>query len=344
LNLSSRKFSSAGNNFTETKRGWPQGRTVQKECVMRHIFAAAICLMSAALAFAQYPSTTSTAANAPTPPSGAASGAITIEDCDVRLDEEALVPAQEAGVIMKINIREGVQVPLNAQLAQIDDAQAQKQKKNAMAEFNGAQEKANSDIDIRFAAAASEVAKYDYQKSQQANEKNAGSISPVEMKEKEFAWKKADLAIEQARKQHIVDGYTADAKKAETELADEAIRRRQINAPIDGEVQHLSVHLGEWVKPGDTVVRLIRMDRLRVEGYLDKDNYSPADVADHAVTVQVAFANGRKVQFPGKIVFVDPEVQGRHEYEVRAEVDNRQENGHWLLRPGMAASMTIQLK
>src|SRR5262249_14164759 len=117
-----------------------------------------------------------------------------------------------------------------------------------------------------------------------------------------------------------------------------------IIAPIEGVVQKIYAHMGEWVKPGDTVVRIIRMDRLRVEGYLDKDKLSPVDVADRPVSVQVVLANGRKVQFPGKIVFVDPEIQGDHDYEVRAEVENRKENGHWLLRPGLPATMTIQLK
>jgi macrolide-specific efflux system membrane fusion protein len=310
----------------------------------KFILALVVCLSLACFALAQRLPAMTTAANSLPPPSGAQAGTIKVEHCEVKLDEEAQVPAQEAGVIMKLGVREGEQIPLNGLMAQIDDMQAQKQRKNAFAEFSGAQEKSKSDIDVRFATAAAEVAKYDFQKSQLANSKAPGSVSDVEMKEKEFAWKKADLAIEQARKQHLVDGFTSDAKQAEVELADESIHRRQINAPIDGVVQKIYAHLGEWVKPGDTVVRLIRMDRLRVAGYLDKDYYSPGEVVDKPVIVEAVLANGRKVQFPGKVVFVDPEVQGEHEYEVRAEVDNRKENGQWLLRPGLSASMTIQLK
>jgi macrolide-specific efflux system membrane fusion protein len=308
------------------------------------ILSAAVCLGLASIAWAQRPAASATAANSPSAPGGAQTGAIDVDHCEVKIDEEAQVPAQEAGVLMKIYVHEGDQIALNEQLAQIDDMQSQKQKKNAQAEFSGAAEKANSDIDVRYASAAYEVAKFEYIRCQEANRKTPLAFSDVEMKEKEFAANKANLAIEQAGKQHIVDGFTADAKQAELELADESIKRRQITAPIDGVVQRIYAHLGEWVKPGDTVVRLIRMDRLRVEGYLDKDNYSPGDVADHPVIVQAVLANGRKVQFPGKIVFVDPEIQGEHEYEVRAEVDNRKENGHWLLRPGLPATMTIQSK
>lgn len=308
------------------------------------IFSLVGCLLVAATAFGQRPPAMTTAANTPSPSVATQSGTISVDHCEVKLDEEAQVPAQEAGVLTKINVHEGDQVHVDFPMAQIDDNQARMQKKNAVAEFSGAQEKAKSDIDVRYAGQAAEVAKFDYLKSKQANDKSAGSVSDVEMKEKEFAWKKAELAIEQARKQHIVDGYTAEGKQAEVELADEAIRRRQIAAPIEGVVQKIYAHLGEWVKPGDTVIRLIRMDRLRVEGYLDKDKYSPAEVAERPVIVESVLANGRKVQFPGKIVFVDPEIQGEHEYEVRAEVDNKQENGHWLLRPGLPATMTIQTR
>jgi hypothetical protein len=37
-------------------------------------------------------------------------------------------------------------------------------------------------------------------------------------------------------------------------------------------------------------------------------------------------------------------VQAGNKYRVRAEVANRSEHGHPILRPGMGATMTIQLK
>ncbi|HZZ28741.1 MAG TPA: HlyD family efflux transporter periplasmic adaptor subunit [Pirellulales bacterium] len=310
------------------------------------VLTVSACLALAALAWAQRPAASTTASNAPPASSGATSqpGTVTLDHSEVRLDEEAQVPAQEAGVLMKIEVHEGDQVPLNTLLAQIDDAQVQKQLKNATAEYNGAAEKSNSDIDVRYATAAYEVAKFEYLRCLEANKKQPLAFSDVEMAEKKFAADKANLAIEQAGKQHIVDGYTSEAKEAEVDLAKEAIKRRKITSPIEGVVQQVYAHLGEWVKPGDAVVRVIRMDRLRVEGYLDKDKFSPGEIADHPVVVQAELTNGRKVQFPGKIVFVDPEVRGETEYTVRATVDNRKENGQWLLRPGMPAAMTIQLK
>jgi multidrug efflux pump subunit AcrA (membrane-fusion protein) len=307
------------------------------------ILTPVVCLSLTVMAWAQRAPLSAPPAN---PAPGAASAtpaSVTIDHCEVRLDQEAQVPAQEAGVLTKITVREGDQVQLNAPLALIDDAQVQKQRKNALAEYNGAAAKANSDIDVRYATAAYEVAKFEYLRCQDANKKTPLAFSDVEMAEKKFAADKANLAIEQADKQHVVDGFTGEAKQAELELADESLKRRQITSPVEGVVQRIYAHLGEWVKPGDTVVRVICMDHLRVEGRLDTDKYSPGDVVDHPVVVQVQLANGRQVQVPGKVVYVDPEIHG-DQYDVRAEVDNRKEGGQWLLRPGSTATMTIQLK
>ena len=54
-------------------------------------------------------------------------------------------------------------------------------------------------------------------------------------------------------------------------------------------------------------------------------------------------ASGRAARFNGAVVFISPLVQAGNKYRVRAEVENRTENGHPLLRPGMSATMTIPL-
>ena len=55
------------------------------------------------------------------------------------------------------------------------------------------------------------------------------------------------------------------------------------------------------------------------------------ELADGQVTVSVARQRGRTAQFTGKVVFVNPIIEANGNYRVWAEVDNRQENGHWLL-------------
>ena len=213
-----------------------------------------LCFFIAGVALAQR-----TAAPQPT--------TVTLENCRVDLVKigDAKLAAQEAGVIAEINVRDGEQVPAGKLLVKIDDAQPRMQKLAAAAERDAAQAKYENDVEIRHATAAAEVAKFEFLRSQDANKAAPGSISQVEMKEKEFAWKKALLAIEQTQKEQKLNGFTAQGKQAEVDNADEAIKRREVRSTFDGVVQSVSPHVGEWVKPGDAIIRLMRMDRLRVK-------------------------------------------------------------------------------
>ncbi len=267
-----------------------------------------------------------------------------VPHCLVSLIEEAQVPAQEPGVLTELHFREGQAAKAGAILGKIDDIQPQMARNIASFEHQAASEKATNDIDIRYAAAAAKVAEFEYRKNVEAAKRVPGSVSEVELQRLKLQWDRAVLQIEQAQKEQKLSAYTASAKKAEVDNAEEAIRRREIRSPIDGVVQRVYPHLGEWVKPGDPAFHVLRMDRLRVEGFLNKDEFGPEEVTDQPVMVQAELARGRKVQFPGKIVFVSPVVEAGGEYRVWAEVENRQENNLWLLRPGLQATMAIQLR
>jgi multidrug efflux pump subunit AcrA (membrane-fusion protein) len=283
---------------------------------------------------------------------------INLEHCNVKplVDGEALVPAQEAGVLIDYNVREMQEVKAGEVMAKIDDAMSRKQYENATAEWQAAKTKADTDIEIRVAQEAAKTAEFEYLRNKAANEGSvgaggvpankgvAGAVSAVELKHSEYQWRHAVLAIEQYKNEQIVSQFTAAAKKAEMETAQESMNRREVRAPFAGVVQTITPHRGEWVKPGDTVIRLIRMDRLKAEGYLKVADYNPSDVMNRNVTLKVTVAGGRELTFPGKIVYVDPEVQREREYMIRAEIDNRKENNEWLLRPGLPAAMEIQLK
>ena len=82
---------------------------------------------------------------------------------------------------------------------------------------------------------------------------------------------------------------------------------------------------GEWVQPGDPVIHVMRLDRLRVEGFVPAADYAAGEIDGRNVTITVVLAHGRREQFQGKVVFVNPEVDANGEFRVWAEVFNRQE-------------------
>lgn len=320
-------------------------------------FALALCagLIATSTAFAQRNLTYNTGANpADRPAANPAgnSGLVVVRHCSVdplSVRGQSRVPAQEAGVLLQINVEEGARVQAGQELAAIDDNQAQKQKRVAAAEHRAAKERAENDVNIRHGEMAAKVAENEYRINWNAVHGEGGvrgAVSDIELKKLEFEHKKMILAIEQARKEQIVDGFTAEAKLAEMEAADEAIQRRRIKSPIDGIVEDITFNEGDWVKPGDMVFHILRLDRLRVEGHIPHTEASPSQLMGKPVIVEVELAGGQKAEFRGQVKFIASEVDSAGQ-RVCAEVENRQDaQGQWLLRPGigMSPTMTISLR
>jgi multidrug resistance efflux pump len=308
-----------------------------------------ILLAVVALAFAVR-SPAQTPAEAPAPADAPAQAPVEtpiVNHCLVSAIEDTQVSAKEAGVITAIKVREGQLVTTGELLAQIDDAQSQMEKKKAMAEKNAAEAKASSDVEKRYDTAAAEVAKYGYLKKKEADDRVPGAVSGPELQEARLQWRGAELKIEQADLETLIAKLTVDGKQVEVDAAEESINRRRVTSPQEGVVQQIVPHVGEWVKPGDPVIRIVRIDRLQVEGFLKGDVYNPWEVRDRPVTVYVKLARQPEpVAFTGRITFVDPLKEAGNSFRVKANVDNRLAPGRkdeWLLHPGDAATMRIEL-
>jgi len=266
-----------------------------------------------------------------------------LERCLVSLADEAKVPAQEAGVLVELAVREGDKVTKGQVIARIADDQPQMEKRRAKAEHDQAVAKAESDVDVRYSEKAEGVAQKAFEKAEQSHRSVQGAVTEVERDRLKLEWEKTSLQIEQAQLERRLTALAADAKQVEVDAAEKAIERRQIRTPIDGVIEDLAKHQGEWLQPGDMLAHVLRTDTLRVEGYIDAAKWDPGEVRDRPVTVDVTLANGRQEQFTGKIAFVSERVESGGDYRVYADVPNRRgvPSGEWLLRAGQTAKMTI---
>jgi multidrug resistance efflux pump len=207
-----------------------------------------------------------------------------------------------------------------------------------------AEKQANDDIDVRYSIAAFNFATAKLRRSQAANNKTPGTISEEVIDEQTLDRQKSNLMIEKSKKDLDVAGLQKQVSEAELKAAEANVEHRRILAHMDAVVVELSRHEGEWVQAGDPVMRLVRLDKLRVEGFLNAKNYEPSEIKDRPVQVVVTLAHNKRESFPGKVVFVKPLVQAGGEFLVRAEVENRRQGDSWLLNPGRDAEMVIQLK
>jgi multidrug resistance efflux pump len=277
-------------------------------------------------------------------PATAAPSSIALQHCLVSLIDEAQVPAKEHGELMQLHVTEGQTLKAGDPMAQIDDADAQAALRVADFKLRQANEEAGSDVYVRYSKASADVARANYQAAEEACKRIPNTFSLTEMREKWLVWNRATLEIEKSEMDHRILGLKAKVAEAEAEVARESTERRVIRSPIDGTVVEIRRHVGEWVQPGDPIIHVMRYERLRVEGFIQSQLVDPAEVDGKPVSVTIELARGRKETLPGKVTYVNQSDQAGRVYRVWAEIENRQEGGHWLVRPGLEAEMTIQLR
>jgi macrolide-specific efflux system membrane fusion protein len=266
---------------------------------------------------------------------------VQLTHCLVSLIEDVQVPAREAGALVSVNVTEGQHVTPGQLLAQIDDQQPKLDKLAAELERDAALAKAQDDIEVRYAEAAYAVAGAELERALAIERKSPGGVTQQEIQKLQLAKQRDQLQIERSKLEMRVAKMNAEVHQASVKSSDNAVARRQIISPIAGLVVTLFHEQGEWVAAGEPVLQVVRIDRLRVEGFLNATEIGPEDVAGRPVAVDVQIAGGRTARFTGEIVFISPLVQAGDKYRVRAEVENRTEAGTPLLRPGMNATMTI---
>lgn len=270
-------------------------------------------------------------------------GRAVLTSCHVSLIDEANVSAQEAGRVIALEVKEGDYVEKDALVARIDDDLPRSEKLVAEKEEEVARVKAESDVEILVAHKAALLAKSEYDQLMEANAKHPGSKTEADRRIKIFQYDKAVLQKALAEQEQSIARTTVEARVAQVAQAQNNIDRRQIMAPLSGEVAKLHLHLGEWANPGTPVLRIVSLDRLRVDGWIDPKQYAPSEVANRPVSFETELTRGRKERFSGKVSYVNFEIEPTGLVRVRAEVVNRKEDGQWLLRPGATGDMTIEI-
>jgi multidrug efflux pump subunit AcrA (membrane-fusion protein) len=283
-------------------------------------------------------------------PATANQTSIALPNCLVSLIDDVDLPARlpdqrSGGVLQELTAKEGLRVKTGDVLAKVDETETIVKQKAAKARLDVAIEKATNDSEVKVAYKIIEVYKAEYEESLAINQKSPGSIPPTQMRRQRVTHEKAVAEAIAREMEFKIAGLEQKVQEADVEMLANELEQRTLRAPFDGIVVELFRQQGEWVQPGDPVLRIVRMDRLRVEGFVSRD-VPPAQVDGADVQISVAVPGGGTEKLSGKISFVSPLVGANRDYRVWAEVDNLPgPDGYpWLLRPGTTAEMTIQLK
>lgn len=252
--------------------------------------------------------------------------------------DAAEVPAQQTGVLQEIIVREGAVVAEGETLARLDDRQAKLDFAKAELESAQAEAKATNRIRVQFAEKSLAVARAELERSRESISQFAKSISQSQLDVEQLTVEKLTLEAAQAEHELELDQFAWKLKQQEVAAAKLRLTQHEVGAPFAGTVALIWARRGEWVQPGAPVVRLVAIDKLRAEGFLDVDH-----LTDHLVGKQVIFRSGegeKAIAARGTLRFVSPEMDPvTRQVRVWAEIANPA----GTLRAGQQGTLEITL-
>ena len=250
-------------------------------------------------------------------------------------------------------------------LLQQKQLQEQQQLKSDIAD-----QKAASQIRVSAAKKAEEVAKNELERATRARQEFIDSVSRSEIDALKLAYQRLHLEAQQAvfdreldllnaasedradavqqlkvkqsevaLKQSISDKQIADLEaqvgQHNLRLAELQLDQHQVVSPIDGVIAQQYRRVGEWVRAGEPLIRVIRLDRLKAEGYIQASQAQKLrDTTSVGLRVEV---DGKVIPRTGTVAFVSPEVDpvsGEVMFSIEFDNPNQQ------ILPGMRMRLT----
>ncbi|MCL4790649.1 MAG: efflux RND transporter periplasmic adaptor subunit [Gammaproteobacteria bacterium] len=145
-------------------------------------------------------------------------------------------------------------------------------------------------------------------------------------------------------KQKLIAAFDVDTRETDLERARAAedelrlkIRQKSIQAPFAGRLGIRRVDLGQYINPGDPIVRLEALDQILVDFPVPQQQLGRLRLGQ---PVSVAVDAWPEQRFRGKILAIEPQVErDTRNIRVRAQMDNPDGK----LVPGMFARIDIEL-
>ncbi len=246
--------------------------------------------------------------------------------------------AQADGLIKELMVDEGSSVAKGDTVLVIDSRVAEAELEVSQKQLESARIIAAQTANIEFSEAARDLAIEEYKSEkelylQRSTTESALKRKHLEMRKTMFS---VDMANDEQRK------YQLESAIAEEQVNASRIKLElyQVIAPYDGIIVERKRDLGEWVRAGEPVVRLVHMNEMKVEALIPLDGISLQSLEGAQMNIFVRLAPDLERRFPSTVGFVSPELDARM-VRVTTRLKNEFENGSWLLRDGMQAGVEI---
>ena len=261
---------------------------------------------------------------------------IIVEGAILKTVEVTSVAAQVQGLLSNVSVREGDRVKIQSPLAAIQSTATELQLQRSKVALDVAQKNFENTIDIELARKTFAVAQNEYLRAIEANKRVEDVYPAIEINRLELVRDRANLEIDRSRYAKEISQLELAKIQIEYRQLEDILDKHNLRAPVSGMVVALEKRVGEWVEPGTVVLRLVEIDRLRIEGFMQAEQADSKWLNTEAqVELQLS---GKTIQTTAKLVFISPEVNPiNSQVRVHLDVDNRDGK----LRPGLRPKVWI---
>lgn len=263
---------------------------------------------------------------------------MTFERCPVFTLESIELPSQESGVVASLEVTENDHVAANQIIVKLDTKVAELEKGVAGLQAQVTTAEANDESEIRLAEAFMEEAQLQVDIYEEMTSK--GNSSDFDLRQKQLALAQTKVRITQARASKQQKDLRAKLAQASVVLGQQKADRLILRSPIAGTVVKIDHRPGEWVQAGTALVKIIRLDELRVDCFVNINQRDPSTLVNQPVSV-ISNRGQYENRFVGKITSFDPDVSSTGSVRVHATIQNQKSGDQWLLLPGMTVRMQL---
>ena len=112
------------------------------------------------------------------------------------------------------------------------------------------------------------------------------------------------------------------------------IDNTKISSPFSGIINNSFVEIGDYVRPGNALFRVVDLNPIKIQGYL-----SESDINDVSIGTKATVTNSNSITKTGEITFISPTAEtATRTFEIIIEANN----DDLLFKSGITASISIK--
>lgn len=262
---------------------------------------------------------------------------IRLESAVTQVLEAVDTAAQRSGVLESLNVREGQTVKQGDVLGKIIDDGSRLKYDRARYEYAIANQTSKDETLVKYASKSLEVARAELARSEGANRAVELAVSDTELDHLRLLVSKAELEVEKSLIEFEVAKLNERLREVDLKETKFELSKHEILSPIEGQVAVVKTRAGQWIQTGESVLRIVRIDRLRVEGWISVEQAIQIQ-QDQSAEVTIKVPNRADIKKQGKVVFVSLEANPvDRKIRVWIEIDNQDRT----LRPGLRAEVVV---